>query len=86
MDEAIARADEIWKSSIVARPNRATAEIIVASLNNSNNEAVSNYFDYSCTDFNAHTNMVVLGKHYHVINDTGETAEVQPFTPDYSTL
>ena len=74
VDEDIARVDKMWEQSIATYLNQVTVKIIVASLNNSNNKVVSNYFDYSCTDLDTYANMVVLSKHYYVINDTGETA------------
>ena len=30
--------------------------------------------------------MVVFGRHYHVVNVTSKTAEVQPFSPDDKAL
>ena len=40
----------------------------------------------SRTDLDSHANMVVVGKHAAIINDTGRRAEVSPFTPDYESL
>ena len=38
----------------------------------------------SRTDLDYHANMVVVGKHAAIINDTGR--KVSPFTPDYESL
>ena len=38
----------------------------------------------SRTDLDSHANMVVVGKHAAIINDTGR--KVSPFTPDYESL
>ena len=40
----------------------------------------------SRTDLDSHANMVVVGKHAAIINDTCRRAEVSPFTPDYESL
>ena len=40
----------------------------------------------SRTDLDSHANMVVVGKHVAIVNDTGRRAEVSPFTPDYEAL
>ena len=38
------------------------------------------------TELDSHANMVVVGRNTAIINDTGRTAEVSPFTPDCSSL
>ena len=40
----------------------------------------------SRTDLDSHSNMVVVGKHADMINDTGRRAEVSPFPKDYESL
>ena len=40
----------------------------------------------SRTDLDSHANMVVVGKHAAIINDTDRRAEVSPFNPDYEVL
>ena len=37
----------------------------------------------SRTDLDSHGNVVVVGNHAAIINDTGRRADVSPFTPDY---
>ena len=37
-------------------------------------------------DLDTHANMVVLGRNCHVVNYSGKTAEVRPFSPDYEAL
>ena len=38
------------------------------------------------TYLDSHANMVCLGKYALIIEDTGKTVDVKPFTPDYNTL
>ena len=38
------------------------------------------------TELDSHANIVVVGRNTTIINDTGRTVEVSPFTPDYSSL
>ena len=40
----------------------------------------------SRTELDSHANMAVVGRHSFVIEDTGRTADVNPFTPDYHAL
>ena len=40
----------------------------------------------SRTDLDSHTNMVVLGKHSHVGDNTGKIAQISPFTLDYKSM
>ena len=40
----------------------------------------------SRTDLDSHANMVALRRNCKVITDTGKTAEVSPFSPDYESL
>ena len=40
----------------------------------------------SRTELDSHANMAVVGKHAHVISDTGQVADVNPFTPDYQSM
>ena len=37
----------------------------------------------SRTEFDSHANMIVVGKHAHIINYTGRKANVQPYSPNY---
>ena len=37
-------------------------------------------------DLHSHANMVIVGKHAAIINDTGRRGEVYPFTQDYGSL
>ena len=53
---------------------------IVASTEHEN----STYFER--TDLDTHANMVVLGRNCHVVNYSGKTAEVHPFSPEYESL
>ena len=38
------------------------------------------------TELNSHVNMPVLGRHTFILNDTGRTVEVNPFTPQYKAM
>ena len=40
----------------------------------------------SRTELDSHANMVVVGSNCYIIADTGRTAVVSPFTPDYDAL
>eukprot|EP00957_Ditylum_brightwellii_P201367 15325315-Ditylum_brightwellii.AAC.1 len=40
----------------------------------------------SCTDLDSHANMVVLGRNSKTLSDTGRTADVHPFSPEYNAL
>ena len=37
-------------------------------------------------DLDSHVNMAVVGRHAYILSDTGRTAEVNPFTPDYKSM
>ena len=40
----------------------------------------------SRTDLDSHVNMVVVGRHAYILSDTGQTADVNLFTPDYESM
>ena len=40
----------------------------------------------SRTDSDSHANMVVVGRHAYILSDTGRTADVNAFTPDYESM
>ena len=40
----------------------------------------------SRTELDSHANMVYLGRHALIIEDTGKTVDVKPFTPNYNAL
>eukprot|EP00957_Ditylum_brightwellii_P095578 7280377-Ditylum_brightwellii.AAC.1 len=42
--------------------------------------------DSGRTEIDSHANMVVLGKHTLILEDTGRAVDVQPVMPDYKTL
>jgi hypothetical protein len=54
---------------------RATTSEVAAAVDSS-----------SSTELDSHANMVVLGKQAYVLNDSGKTAQVSPFTPDYDSM
>ena len=39
-----------------------------------------------CTKLDSHANIPVLGQHSFILNDTGQTVEVNPFTPQYEAM
>ena len=49
------------------------------------NSTADNEVEGRC-ELDSHANMVVLGKHCVVIENTGRVAQVNPFTPDYKAL
>ena len=42
--------------------------------------------ELSLTDLDSNANVIVVGKHATIINDTDRRAEVSPFTLDYESL
>ena len=40
----------------------------------------------SRTDLDSHANMAVVGRHAYILSDTGRTADVNAFTPDYESM
>ena len=40
----------------------------------------------SRTELDSHANMPVVGKKCYVLTDTGKTADVSPYTPDYDAM
>ena len=42
--------------------------------------------ELSRTELDSHANMPVVGRNAYVISETGEVADVSPFTPDYSSM
>ena len=38
------------------------------------------------TELDSHANMPVLRRHTFILNDTGQTVEVNPFTPQYKSM
>jgi hypothetical protein len=61
----------------------ATAMIAAA---NDDDDSMSIDDEKSRTELDSHANMVVVGRHALIISNTGRTAEVSPFTPDYEAL
>ena len=37
-------------------------------------------------ELDSHANMAIVGKYVYVLNETGDTVEVNPFTPDYKAI
>ena len=49
-------------------------------------DASDDTIEESRTELDSHANMVVVGQHAFIINNTGKTAEVSPFTSSYDSL
>jgi hypothetical protein len=72
----------------VTTPNRhvsvLVATAIIAAANDDDDMRTND--EKSGTEMDSHANMVVVGRHALVLSNTGRTAEVSPFTPDYDAL
>jgi hypothetical protein len=42
--------------------------------------------ELSQTELDSHANMPVVGRHAHILSDTGQIADVNPFTPGYDSM
>ena len=67
-------------------PNEYVCQAIFDVSSGGIKELERNGDGLSRTDLDSHANMVVVGKHVAIVNDTGRRAEVSPFTPDYEAL
>jgi hypothetical protein len=64
-------------------PNKYVCALIRSySKITKNSETLNSYK----TELDSHANMAVIGRHSIIINDTGKTADVKPFSPDCNTL
>ena len=71
------------------QPNRHVSLLVAtAMIAAANDDDVNMGIDdeKSRTELDSHANMVVVGRHASIVSDTGRTAEVSPFTPDYEAL
>ena len=57
---------------------------LLSNVNRDPDNAISN--KDSRTELDSHANMPVLGRHAYVISETGQIADVNPFTPDYNSM
>ena len=64
------------------RLNNHVAEIVARASTSDVTSVDSN----SNTELDSHANMVVLGKHAFILNSSGKTAQVSPFTPEYDNM
>ena len=70
-------------------PNTYLARLITPFLiatANSEDDGVTMDVEGSRTELDSHANMVVVGRHCLVIEWSGRTAIVSPFTPDYDAM
>ena len=58
---------------------------LVAAANGEDNEDMDDGME-SRTELDSHANMVVVGKNAAIIGDSGETADVSPFAPDFDLM
>ena len=57
---------------------------MISATEEDNDESLSDSDDnLSRTEFDTHANMVVVGRHAHILSKTGRKAEVQPYSPEY---
>jgi hypothetical protein len=66
------------------RPNYHVCGVIIAHL--ASTVVMTPGPSETRTELDSHANMVVLGQHAMIINNSGRTAQVNPFTPDYDAL
>ena len=64
---------------VVAFIDRAKAEVAQVTTNEHD---ASN----ARTELDSHANMVVVGHHAYILNTSGWTVQVSPFTPEYEAL
>ena len=60
-------------------PNEHLRRIMIAASDSGGEDTEK----HSTTELDSHANMVVMGKHCEILEDTGEVVDVKPFTPDY---
>ena len=66
-------------------PNaRVAAAIATASTSQVSADAVME--PNGRKELESHVNMVVVGRHAYILNSSGRTAQVSPFTPEYESL
>ena len=66
-------------------PNaHVAAEIMRASTSQVSADAVME--PNAKTELDYHANMLVLGRHDYILNSSGRTSQVIPFTPEYESL
>ena len=58
------------------------SSVIVADVNSARNEPDP----VSRTELDSHANMPVIGRHSVIVNDTGRSVDVNPFSPDYQAM
>ena len=64
-------------------PNKYGCALISSYIKITKNSETFNSYK---TELDSHANMAVIGRHSIIINDTGKTADVKPFSPDCNTL
>jgi hypothetical protein len=62
--------------------------IIISTMSGLDVEDEMEYMEdeNSRTELDSHANMPVIGRNAYIISDTGMTAGLSPFTPDYSSM
>ena len=59
---------------------------IVTNKNNDTNHGYNNESNESRMELDSHANMPVVGKHAYILSDTGRTADVNAYNPQYETM
>jgi len=60
-------------AAFIGRAKAEVAEMTTAGFEPSN----------ARTELDSHANMVVVGRHAYILNNSGRTAQVSAFTPEY---
>ena len=58
---------------------------IIDELEDESDDTMEN-IERSRSELDTHANMPVVGKHAHILADTGKKAEVNAYTPDYDSM
>ena len=73
------------KHCTVQLDEHTTAKIFATNATNEEDEHLEEEED-SRTELDSHANMVVVGRNAVVIQESGDTVDVRPFSPDYQAL
>ena len=57
---------------------------LLSTVNEESDTAIDD--EESRAELDSHANMPVVGRHAYIISDTGRIADVNPLTPDYTSM
>ena len=61
--------------------------MIINSINKNNkNSSYENYYNIFRTELDSYTNMTVIDIHSVIVENTGKTINIKPFSPDCNTM